>query len=177
MASLFCSLFSYIARKRDHLILALCWALGLFFGFCLFRSCGSNLASQMPLAMNCQSSIFQLLTPILLPFLISAFAVYISLPRLLFGVCFLKALLFCYVSCAVNAAYGSAGWLIRGLFLFTDLSGTVLLYHYWHRHITGTRKFSFGSFGAYQTAVLLFAWVDYRYIAPLLRLCIFERKG
>ena len=69
----------------------------------------------MPLAVNCQPSIFGLLTSVLLPFLFSAFAVYISVPKFLCVVSFLKAFLLAYVSSAVNAAFDGAGWLKAGI--------------------------------------------------------------
>lgn len=172
MARFFHSICTYAIGKYDKFILALSWATGFWAGCLIFRYVGSNLATQMPLAVNCQLSIFGLLTSVLLPFLFSAFAVYIRVPKLLCVVSFLKAFLFAYVSSAVNTAFGGAGWLVRGLFLFTDICGTVLLYHYWHRHITGVRTFSRGTFFIYQTVLFLVVWLDARFVSPLLRQCL-----
>ena len=172
MARFFHSIHSYAIRKCDKFVLALSWAAGFGSGCVLFRYAGSNLVTQMPLAVNCQLSIFGLLIPVFLPFLISAFAVYLCAPKLLFWVSFLKACLFAYVSCAVHGVYGDAGWLIRSLFLFTDMIGTVLLYHYWQRHISGTRKFSGRTFAKYQAVLFLVAWLDHCYISPLLLRCL-----
>jgi hypothetical protein len=172
MARFFHSICTYAVSKSDKFLLALSWAAGFCSGCLIFRYAGSDLVTQMPLAVNCQPSIFGLLTSVLLPFLFSAFAVYISVPKLLCVVSFLKACLFAYMSSAVYTAFSGAGWLVRWLFLFTDICGTVLLYHYWHRHITGVRAFSRGTFFIYQTVLFLVVFLDVRFVSPLLRHCL-----
>lgn len=169
MARFLHSMYSFTIRKSDHLFLALSWVFGLGLGSFVFRYAGSDLASQMPLAAMRQPSIFGLLTSFLIPFLFSAFAVYISAPRLLYGICFLKAFSLSYVICGVFSAFNTAGWLVFRMLLFTDLVGTVLLYLYWLRHISGARRISSLRLAGYLTAVLLTLWIDFSYVAPLLR--------
>ena len=169
MARFLHSIHSFTIRKYDKLFLALSWLSGLGFGGLVFRYAGSNLVSMMPLAVICQPSIFGLLLSSALPFLFSAFAVYICAPRLLFGICFVKAFLLSYISCGVFSAFGSAGWLIRLMLLFSDLWCTVLLYLYWLRHIDRVRGFSFPRFSGYLAAVFFAVWVDVSCISPLLR--------
>jgi hypothetical protein len=147
MAQFLHSVISYTIRKSHVFLLALFWVLGLLFGDYLFGLAGSNLASQMPLAAMRQPSIFGLLTSISLPFLFSAFAVYISAPKLLLLIGFTKAVLSGFFFAAVYAAFGSSGWLLRCLLLFTDVCSTVLLYHYWLRHVSGIRDFPPGFWG------------------------------
>jgi hypothetical protein len=159
-------------RKLRIFLLAMFWVCGLEFGDFVFRFTGSNLVSQMPLAAMRQPSIFGLLTSAFIPFLFSAFAVYISAPGLLFVIAFVKAMLFGLVSAAVCAAFGSAGWLVRVLLLFTDLCSVVFLYGYWLRHITGFRHFSAGSFAGYLLLVTGIVLADFYYISPLLQRCL-----
>lgn len=170
MARFLHSIDSFTIRKYDKYILALSWISGLGFGALVFRYAGSDFASQMPLAATSQPSIFGLLTSSVLPFLFSAFAVYICAPRLLFGICFVKAFILAYVSCGVFSAFGSGSWLVFRMLLFTDLCCTVLLYLYWLRHISGVRGFSFPRLAGYLTAVFLTAWVDIACISPQLRM-------
>ncbi len=172
MARFLHSIYSCAIRKCDKLFLALSWVTGLGFGSLIFRYAGSTLASQMPLAVKCQPSIIGLLTSVMLPFLVSAFAVYIRAPWLLYGVCCLKSFGLAYVSCAVFCAFDSAGWLIRGLFMFTDICGSVALYLYWYRHISGVRSFSWRALGVYCAVVFLAARVDLCFISPMLRRCL-----
>lgn len=172
MARFLYSFDSFTFRKYSRFFLALSWLLGLGFGVYVFRYIGSDFASQMPLAAIRQPSIFGLLTSATVPFLFSAFAVYISAPGLLVGTCFCKAFMLAYVSCGVSFAFGSAGWLVIRLLLFTDITCTVFLYLYWLRHISGARTFSPLRFSGYLTAVILTVWVDIMWIAPLLRCCL-----
>jgi len=169
MARFFHPVFSSPFRKSECYFLAFAWVMGLVSGSFVFRYSGSDLVSQMPLAANSQPSIFGLLTSCLLPFLFSAFAVYIRATRLLCGICFMKAFLVSYVSWGVLYAFSGCGWLVRGLLLFTDIWGTVLLYHYCHRHISGLRSFSAGVLGLYASALVLVSGVDQGFISPLLR--------
>ena len=159
-------------RKCAPGVLALSWVLGLGFGGLVFRYAGSHLVSRMPLAAMSQPSIPGLLTSSLLPFLFSAFAVYFSVPRLLYGICFCKAFLLGYVTCGVFRAFGEAGWLVRWLFLFTDLWCAALLYHYCRRHISGLRGVSFHSLCMYGSLLILAALVDRQFISPLLQRCL-----
>lgn len=156
-------------RKSSVFLLAVFWTLGLGCGGYFFRLTGSNLASQMPLAAMGQPSIFGLLISFVLPFLCSAFAVYISASKLLFLIAFAKAVLFGFVTSAVCTAFGSAGWLVRVLLLFTDIGGVIFLFHYWVRHISGFRPFSAGAFVAYLVPVFCIVLADYYYISPLLQ--------
>ncbi len=169
MARFLHSIDSFTFRKYNPFFLALSWILGLGYGVFVFRNTGSDLVSLMPLAVMRQPSIFGLLLSSVLPFLFSAFAVYICVPGLLLVISFVKAFLLAYVSCGIFSAFGSCGWLIRWLLLFTDLIGTVFLYLYWLRHISGVRVFSFRRFAGYLSVLFLTLWVDISCISPLLR--------
>jgi hypothetical protein len=156
-------------RKQNPGSLAFVWLTGLILGGMAFRYAGSDLVSQMPLAVQSQPSIFGLLASCLLPFLFSAFAVYLHAPRLLYGICFLKAFIFAYISWGVMGAFGGSGWLLRGLLLFSDLWGAAVLFFYCQRHISGLRGFSFCAFGIYVCMLVLVSGVDHSFISPLLR--------
>ena len=168
MARFLHAVYSFCIRKWDKFLLAFCWVAGLGFGGSGFRYAGSIFVSQMPLAVVSQPSIFGLLISSALPFLFSAFAVYIQLPWLMYGICFLKASSAAYVSCGVFAVFGASGWLVRWLFLFTDIIGTALLYSYCHRHISGVRKFSISCLAAYAGALFLLISADYSFVSQLL---------
>lgn len=168
MARFLHSIVSFCKRKWDKLFLALLWVAGLIIGGFVFRYTGSNFVSQMPLAVASQPSIFGLLMSSLLPFLFSAYAVYIGWPRILYGISFLKACGLGYLSNSVVYAFQSAGWLVRWLFLFTDISAAAVLYCYCHRHISGVRKLSAGNFSAYAGVLAAVSLLDYSVITRLL---------
>ena len=160
---------SFSFRKNAKLFLAFSWILGLGGGGLAFRYAGDVLISLMPLAVNSQLSIVGQFLSISLPFLLSAFAVFVSCPGILIPLSFCKAFAYSYLVCGVFASFGSGGWLIRWLLLFTDSVSAALLYGYAMRHISGCRNFSpVGLFGCISVVAIL-AGVDFAYISPLLQ--------
>lgn len=165
MVRLFHRFMTVSPRKWAAWFLALCWSVGLFCGILVFVSTGTVL---IPPETLCRVSVGNLIMANLLPFLFSVFAVYIHQPILILPIAFLKGSLFSFVSMGVMASFGSAGWLVRGLLMFSDLLLSGLLYFYWLRHISGLRRFSIARCGALAAAAVLVGWVDYRWIAPIL---------
>ena len=145
--------------------LAVCWSGGLLSGILVF---GQVRVALMAPGMLSQVSPGNLIMANLLPFLFSAFAVYIQQSKLILPIAFLKGCLFSFVSMGVMASFGSAGWLVRFLLMFSDLLLTVLLYFYWLGHISGFRRFSVLRSGGLAAVVALVASVDYYWVAPLL---------
>ena len=168
MARFLHSIVSFCTRKWDKLFLASLWVAGLIAGSFVFRYSGSKFVPQMPLAVASQPSIFPLLISTLLPLLFSAYAVYIGAPRVLYGICFLKAWGLGYLSCCIFVAFGDAGWLVRWLFLFSDIFAAATLYFYCYRYISGVRKLSAGSFSAYAGIMAVVSFLDYSVISRLL---------
>lgn len=156
-------------RKNSGFFLALSFLLGTVAGLFLFYCTGESMFSLMCTVYSDRISIVDLLIPFLLPFSFSAFAVYFSFPRALYAICFFKTALYFFLSCAVACSFGSAGWVIRLLFLFSDICFLVLLYWYWMRHISGQRVFSAGECIVFLSAAALISGVDYLMITPILR--------
>lgn len=169
MARFLHRLYSSVCRKSCYILLACSWILGLGLGVLLFRYSGSGIVSLVGAAVIDRFSIVGLLSSLLLPFLFSALAVYISRPGLLYLICLAKAAAFGYLSCALFSAFPGCGWLVRLLFLFADQTGIILLFVYWQRHISGFRRFSMAGIGVYFAVILVAAGTDYCWIAPLLR--------
>ncbi|MGM9548844.1 MAG: hypothetical protein ACI3V5_03265 [Faecousia sp.] len=155
-------------RKCCFLILAFCWIAGLLSGAYVFRSAGSSLDSLMRGALFRPVSIAGLLCVTIFPFLFSAFAVYISEPRLLLLVCFGEAFVFSFVSLGLTQCGGSAGWLIRWLLSFSTSLTAPLLYLYWLRHLTGRKRFCSLEAAGMLCMCALIGSVDFRLISPFL---------
>ena len=113
------SRFRLVPRTRYVfcLILLICLFLGAYCG----AIADPSLFPLMHRAVFCRVSIVCLAASQLLPFLFVAFAAVISNPVLLMAVCAYKFFAFSYVGVLVSIAFGSAGWLIRFLFLFCDI--------------------------------------------------------
>lgn len=125
-------------------------------------------------SVKCSVSIPGLLTAAVLPFLLSAFAVRLSEPWLLLIISAFKAFSFSFCACGVSLAFGQSSWLVRFLFLFSDLCVIPLLYFYWVRHIRGGRSTVRWELPVFIGAAAAIGWVDYCFIAPFL-VSIIER--
>ena len=154
-------------RRSCKIILAALWCAGLICGISA-AACAGILPSLMRACCQSRVSIVSLLFVPLLPFLFSAFAVFISCPRLVCFVGFLKAFSFGLCLRAVSAAFGSAGWLVCSLLLFTDCVTMPALFWFWLRHADGNIS-SLGKDSLICTTwFLLIAIIDSAYVTPML---------
>lgn len=118
-------------RKSYRIFLAFIWICGLVFGALLSEYAGVSFYSLMRGAVCGSVSIVCLASVSLLPFLFSAYAVYIHSYRFLAVLCFIKGCLFAFVSIGVWIAFESCGWLIRLLCMFSDICCLVPLWWCW----------------------------------------------
>lgn len=119
-------------RKIRTAFLAFFWCMGLLSGAILAQYADEIHFSLMRRAAACSVSIVGLVA-VLLPFLFTAIAVNLSNCFVIFFLAFLKALLFSYHGCIISVAFGSAGWLVRYLLLFTDACTIPILLWLWIR--------------------------------------------
>ena len=159
------------ARKGMSLILAICWINGIVFGVFCYSASPPEVISLMHRMLPCSVSIVGLLNATLIPFLLSALLIALSMPVMLIGLCFLKAFLFSFVSMGVLACAGSGGWLLRYLFLFSDCAALPVLLWYWFASVSG--KYSqFAPFCILFLVLVLVTILDYRFIAPIV--CVID---
>ena len=162
-----------VVRKGMPLFLAASWLCGFVFGvFCYSTSC-PEFTSLMRRAFSCSVSIVGLLNAALIPFLLSTLFIATSMPLLLPGLCFVKAFLFSFVSIGVLKSFGSGGWLLRYLFLFSDCVTLPFLFGYWFGCLSTTIK----SRPVFATCVVflllsLVTILDYHVIAPIV--CVID---
>lgn len=155
-------------RKGSLYFLAFSWFSGLVCGIATFSSAAAFLIPQMRGSLYGSASIVSLLCVTCLPFLFSAFAVYLSKPQFLLLICFCKAFCFGFVHLGVQLAFGSAGWLLRWLLCFSDSVTAPLLYLYWLRHLDGFRDFSGLEAAFFLSLAVLCASFDFVKISPFL---------
>ncbi len=168
MARFLHRLYASACRKSCYLFLASAWILGLWFGVLFFRYSCSTIVPLIRSAVFSPASFISLFFSLLLPFLFSAFAVYLSCPGLLYLICMMKALIFSCISCGLFYAFPGCGWLVHSLFLFTDQICVILLFVYWCRHSSGLRQFSVTSLFVNVACLSVAAVVDHYIVAPLL---------
>jgi len=157
-----------VSRKGNAMVLALGWTCGLVFGCILYLLTGPFVMLLMRGVLHGTVSIVSLLTSLLLPFLIAAFAVYISRPWLLILFGTAKACLLSFVSLGILLCYGSAGWLLRLMLMFSDLIGAVLLYGFISRHLRPGIRFCAGEVFALTSLCVLVGSIYFVYILPFL---------
>lgn len=166
--SVFYGRFPSQPRKWRRIFLALCYCAGLLMGSIVAAQAQESIASWMRTAEFQRVSIVSLLSVTCLPFLISALAVMISQTWLLFPICFLKAFCFGFCATGVSCVFGSAGWLVCGLLLFTDLCSMPLLIFWWLRYLDGLRRLRFSDTALTASLLFLIGSLDHCVISPFL---------
>lgn len=117
--------------KDSSFHLACSFLLGLVFGGCISCLTSDSFLTLMRAADFHCMSIVSLLSVLLLPYLFSAFAVYIHQSWLLIPISFLKAFFFAYLYVGLTLSFGSAGWLTRNLLMFSDIFTLPVLWWLW----------------------------------------------
>ena len=159
---------SYFGCRTSQALLAVSWLAGLLLGSLISLSADTLLVSTMRAALYGGMSIFGLLTSLLLPFMITAFAVYISQPLLIFGTAFMKAFLFSFTGLGLLSAFGSSAWLIRILLMFADSMILPLLWWVWIRILTDDRSRAARNLFCAAVFAAMIGYFDYAFIAPFL---------
>lgn len=160
-------IFCNLIEKSDGWILAIIWNLGMIAGIWLCSS--SQTASvQIYSLVPVRISIFLRLLSALLPLLFFFAAYKLHRPGVVLIAAFSKTFLFGFSGCAVYAAYRSAGWLVCGLFLFSELcmlAPTYMLCYTQFVQRSTVRRQELIGFAAISAAVVL---LDYFLISPFL---------
>lgn len=125
-----------IIRKRSTLILSFCWFLGLCCGVFSARAASSVVRPMIADAVAQIPYLWGIVTADMFPFLLSAFGVSFS-GSYLFPISFFKAFSFGFCAAGAGLIYGNGGWLIRILFLFSDIVLIPILFVYWIRCLSG----------------------------------------
>ena len=112
-------------------------SVGLILGTLLAANANSSILPMMRLSDFGSVSIVFHLVAQLLPFLIAAYAVSISRRWLLNAVCSCKLFSLAYTGALIWIAFGSAGWLVRFLFLFSDIILSPVFCWYCFRRLMG----------------------------------------
>ena len=155
-------------RKGASVFLAFFWFFGLVAGVLTALSASDLLSASMRTAVFSRVSILGLASAVFLPFLFSAFAVYIQCPFLLLPIAFAKAFLFSYLGLGVIEAFGSAGWLIRVLLMFSDIVLLPVLFWFWIRYISGDSRYGSRATAVCISVAALVGSIDYCVISPFM---------
>lgn len=155
-------------RRGRCLYLALSWVAGLTMGGLVFVHADASFLSLMRSTRMVPVSISGLVSVILFPFLISAFSAYCSMNWTLYVAVFGKAFGFCLAAFSCASAFGSAGWLICPLLLFSDVGTVFALWLFWLHCGAAGRGLSVKTWLLCLMAAGLFGIVDVCFISPFL---------
>lgn len=168
MVSFFRTAFLPQPRRVTAIILAFAFLAGLCAGAYAATLAGTNISSLMRTASTTCVSIAGLLPALLLPFLFTAFAVYISQYWLLIPIAFVKAFLFSYLGATVLLLFQDSGWLVQLLLMFADCLSLPVLWWLWLRLCCdGQRKHLRCYIGVF-VAIAGIVCLDYQIISPFL---------
>lgn len=154
---------SFVVRR---LFLAVFWVFGLLIGLYISFRTPILFFSLMRTYAYERVSILGLVLIVSFPLILSAIAVRFSTPLLFLPVAFLKAFCFSYCSNGIVLAFGSAGWLVRWLFVFSDSCAVIVLFWFWIRNIAGDRGLFTRDFFIGVLSIILFCCIDYFVVSP-----------
>ena len=158
-------------RKLSTIILAFCWFAGLLTG-CFFADHAGNFHySMMRRAVSGSVSIAGLVV-VVLPFLFSAFAVYLSKTWLFLPFCFFEGFQFAYLAGLVSASFGEAAWLIRLLLFFTEGWVIPVLLWLWFRWIGEGGRQAIRQIAVCAVFCAVVWSIDYFVVSPFLGMLI-----
>ena len=157
-----------LSRKVSATILAFTLFIGYFLGSCLAALTVSSFHSLMRSALTGSVSIVSLLSVTLLPFLFSAFAVYIRQYWLFLPIALFRCISFSFLGSVILYAFGSSGWLICLLFLFSDILSLPLLCWFWLRHISEGDRHLLRNLSAVFIVLSGIAILDHQLVSPFL---------
>ncbi len=160
-------------RKDSRRYLAFSWVSGLAGGCLAYLLGGESLHALMRGVLYAPVSIVGILCVSLLPFLLSAYAVFLSNLSFLLPICFLKAWLFSQISLGIYQAFSSAGWLMRILLLFSSWTSLPILYWFWLRYLSPEHRASTLEALLACSLLLLVGSIHIRVISPFL-VCLIE---
>lgn len=148
------------------ILVPICWILGLILGFCFGGSAGDSFLLMMRDLDQMIVSIPGLLFVTILPFLLTAVAVFLFQPWLLYLLIFGKSFCFGFCICGMMTVFPSVFWMGQLLLMFTDSCSLPFLMWLWLRHSDFSPKQFAGRYLFCMLASLTLMAMDYCVISP-----------
>ena len=156
---------------EERMFLALAWFSGLVLALLLFSG-NADVLSVLTTAADSQIFFWSLLLNMMLPLLLSAFAVFFWGLHSILVLCFCKALTYGSVAVGVFNAFPSSGWLIRWMLLFSSTLCNFLNYYFWLGCFHRPGILPWRRLLVCAALMVLAVFLDCHYVAPLLRLSL-----
>ncbi len=162
------SSYNFFSESGSRIYLSMAWILGLLLGaYCGFRwdIC------LVPLMRGClydSVSIVCIFCLICLPFMISLLASFWNARGLIYLIAFGKAFLFSFVSMGIFFSFGSAGWLVQILLMFSEVCSLPVYFWFWMFSINHRQGPSALEIFSLLSLFFLIASLDSSYVMPFL---------
>lgn len=152
-------------RFSSNSLLSTIWLSCLLIGVVFALRAANNHASLARWIIKIYSAAPQKYMLLILPFLLSAAAVFISRPYWLYCICGIQAVLFSVSASILCLHYGQAGWLAYWMFMFPNACSLPFLYCYWLNILSNNNGEGIRQYFLL-LPILALIIVDYRIIAP-----------
>ena len=170
MSKLFANIRDWFCRvcRGRRFVLSVWIAFGCITGAVFALNISNSFLLLMRSELFCGMSIFWLILASFLPFLISAFAVYFMKCWIFYPIGFSRGFWLCFLAVAVIRIFGSAGWIVNCLFLFSGILTLPLLCWFWIRRFSLSREMIRRDFLICLIAVIIICYLDNSVFFPLL---------
>lgn len=152
-------------RNASLLYLAFTWCLGLSYGMYFALRAEFVSYSMMHSLLSSPVSIVSLLVAGIVPLIVSVIFIRFRLSVFILPVAFSKSFLISFCQCCLLTSFGSAGWLVKAVIMFSGSINSALLLFYWSLYINQTGQWHIRSFLILTFAVISVCFVDYCFIS------------
>ncbi len=143
------------------------WTFGLLSGLYVVSESNDSARSVFLLFLSSRSTLVGLILTQMFPLVFSCFIFWLSKPNLIHLVIFIKAFLFAYCAFGIVLAYGTAGWMIRWIILFSSSCSTLPLLWFWCRNFTKKGESYCQDLLVCAFSLILICVFDYLAVLPL----------
>lgn len=154
-----------LRQRTCKVLLCFCWILGMVLGAVFSAGADSSFLLLMR-RTNFSVSIVGLLLVAMLPFLFTAYAVFLSNRFLIIVFAFLKAFAFSYCLFGLSTVYEEGSWLAWILLMFSDLGTLPVLMWLWIRCFGSSERSLRTRFVCCLSVSALVVMADYWMISP-----------
>lgn len=151
--------------------LAFFWIITILSGIRFAAASDSSIASLMCSAVCCPVTIVGLIAVLFFPLFISTVAVYFHAAELILLFCGVKGFFLGYCLYGLLLAFGSGGWLVSCLFMFSGLLMQIFLFWFWQLSIT-ENTVKIRAFLICTLLAVVIGCIDYFCVSPFLTLLI-----
>ncbi len=158
---------SFLQLRFSMIAFWIIWVCGLLSGLYVVSMSDDSAYCVFRLFLYSQSTLFGLLLTQMLPLAFTCFIFWLSKPCLTSLFVYIKAFLFAYCAFGIVLAYGTAGWMIRWIILFSSSCSTLPLLWFWCRNFTKKGESYCQDLLVCAFSLILICVFDYLAVLPL----------